>query len=122
MISSLKLAGLVDVPVKSIRRNPLNPRREVGDVTRLAASMADVGLLHPILVMESADEYVLLAGERRWTAAGTLDWETIAATTRSAMTAAEQLEILLIEGLQRRGLQADRGGTGISRRWPPKPR
>jgi ParB/RepB/Spo0J family partition protein len=52
-------------------------RRDMGDLTGLAASMADLGLLHPIVVRPDG---VLVAGERRLHAAKSLGWTEIAVT------------------------------------------
>jgi ParB/RepB/Spo0J family partition protein len=49
-------------------------RRDMGDVAGLAASMKELGLLHPIVVRPDG---VLVAGERRLRAAKLLGWETI---------------------------------------------
>jgi N6-adenosine-specific RNA methylase IME4 len=52
-------------------------RREMGDIASLAGSMAEVGLLHPIVVNPAGK---LIAGERRLRAAERLGWETIPVT------------------------------------------
>ena len=52
-------------------------RREMGDITALAASIQDVGLLHPVVV---SDAGLLLAGERRLRACKSLGWEMIPVT------------------------------------------
>jgi N6-adenosine-specific RNA methylase IME4/ribosomal protein S14 len=49
-------------------------RRDLGDIESLAASIADVGLLHPIVVTPDGR---LIAGERRLQAAKLLGWKTI---------------------------------------------
>jgi N6-adenosine-specific RNA methylase IME4 len=49
----------------------------MGDIDGLAASMADLGLLHPIVIRP---DNVLIAGERRLLAAKLLGWETIPVT------------------------------------------
>ena len=46
-------------------------RREMGDVAGLAASMAELGLLHPIVIRPDG---TLIAGERRLRAAQALGW------------------------------------------------
>jgi N6-adenosine-specific RNA methylase IME4 len=51
-------------------------RRDMGDVKALAASIADIGLLHPIVVLPDGR---LVAGERRLEAAKLLGWEQIPA-------------------------------------------
>ena len=52
-------------------------RKDMGDLDGLAASMAELGLLHPIVVRPDG---VLVAGERRLRAAQLLGWETIRVT------------------------------------------
>jgi ParB family chromosome partitioning protein len=52
-------------------------RKDMGDIAGLAASMADLGLLHPIVIRP---DNVLIAGERRLLAAKLLGWETIPVT------------------------------------------
>lgn len=46
-----------------------NIRKDPGDVTELAASIAGMGLLQPIRVRESGDRYELVYGQRRLAAA-----------------------------------------------------
>lgn len=52
-------------------------RRDLGDIAGLAASIRDVGLLHPIVIRPDG---VLIAGERRLAAAKQLGWESIPVT------------------------------------------
>src|SRR3972149_3091584 len=64
--------GLIrDPPIHEIRPSRRQPRREVSpeDVAELAASIADRGVLQPIVVRPTDDGYELVAGERRWRAA-----------------------------------------------------
>jgi ParB family chromosome partitioning protein len=49
-------------------------RRDMGDIPRLAASIADVGLLHPITVDENG---WLRAGARRLAACKQLGWKEV---------------------------------------------
>jgi ParB family chromosome partitioning protein len=49
-------------------------RRDMGDIAGLAASMAELGLLHPIVVRPAG---TLIAGERRLRAARMLGWTEI---------------------------------------------
>jgi ParB family chromosome partitioning protein len=49
-------------------------RRDPGDIDALAASIADIGLLHPIIVNEQG---LLLAGARRLAACKRLGWKKI---------------------------------------------
>jgi ParB-like chromosome segregation protein Spo0J len=52
-------------------------RRDMGDIAGLAASMNELGLLHPIVVRPDG---VLVAGERRLHAAKSLGWKDIPVT------------------------------------------
>lgn len=49
-------------------------RRDLGDIDALARSIAEVGLLHPIVV---TSEGKLIAGERRLMAVRSLGWDEI---------------------------------------------
>ena len=49
-------------------------RRDLGDLTGLAASIEDLGLLHPITIDERGH---LLAGARRFAACKRLGWKNI---------------------------------------------
>lgn len=55
-------------------------RKDMGDIEGLAADIAEIGLLHPIIV---SPEGKLLAGERRLRAAEKLGWKTIDVIVRT---------------------------------------
>lgn len=63
----------IQVPANRIHPNPNNPRREAGDVTELAASIRENGILQSVLLIpdtaRGGDYFLLEAGFRRWTAA-----------------------------------------------------
>jgi ParB family chromosome partitioning protein len=97
----------VELPISAIRHNPYQPRKGVdqANLTELAASIAEHGVLQPILVTHSAEGYQLIAGERRLRAAQMAGLERIPALVRSADEGA-QLAWALIENLQRSDLNA----------------
>jgi ParB-like chromosome segregation protein Spo0J len=64
------------VPIASITVGP-RIRQDFGDIDALAASIAELGLLHPVVIDRHCK---LLAGERRLRAAVKLGWTTIPAT------------------------------------------
>jgi N6-adenosine-specific RNA methylase IME4/ParB-like chromosome segregation protein Spo0J len=64
------------IPIDSIRVGPRH-RRDMGDIAGLAASIAELGLLHPVVIRPDG---FLIAGERRLRAARKLGWTEIAAT------------------------------------------
>jgi ParB family chromosome partitioning protein len=99
--------GTVEIPVSSIARNPYQPRHSVeqGALEQLAASIAEHGVLQPILVTQTPAGYRLVAGERRLRAAELAGLERIPALVRS-VGEQEQLAFALIENLQRSDLNA----------------
>src|SRR5688572_6898472 len=69
----------------------------------LAASIKEHGVLQPILVRPSGDQYEIIAGERRWRSSKIAGKETIPAIVER-FDDATALEIALIENLQREDL------------------
>jgi ParB family chromosome partitioning protein len=97
----------VELPIAAISHNPYQPRRRIEEtaLNELAASIAEHGVLQPILVTPNAEGYRLIAGERRLRAAQMAGLERIPALVRSADESA-QLAWALIENLQRADLNA----------------
>lgn len=61
---------LLTLPTGFIRTNPNNPRKQLGDLTDLAASITSQGILQPLVVRRAGrGQYLLLAGHRRLAAA-----------------------------------------------------
>jgi ParB family chromosome partitioning protein len=100
-------AASIELPISSISHNPYQPRKrfEQDALAELADSIAEHGVLQPILVTPSADGYRLIAGERRLRAAQLAGLERIPALVRSADDGA-QLAWALIENMQRSDLNA----------------
>jgi ParB family transcriptional regulator, chromosome partitioning protein len=104
-------ARLVEVPVEAIRANPFQPRSRFDDdsLAELAASIAEVGVLQPILVRPvpgSTDTFELIAGERRWRSARRAGLDVVPAIVQDHATDLRSLEIALIENLHRTDLNA----------------
>lgn len=70
------MTGSATMAVASIKRG-VRHRRDLGDVDALAASIGDVGLLHPIVIRA---DHTLIAGERRLAACKILGWTEVPAT------------------------------------------
>ena len=98
-------AGVREIEVARIRPNPNQPRRQFDDETleELAASIAERGVLQPILVRPDGDGFVIVAGERRWRAAQKARIHAIPAIVRE-MDDAAVAEVALIENVQREDL------------------
>lgn len=100
------------VPVGAVHPNPFQPRREFDEeeLTELAASIRQNGLLQPIVVRPAsnrrgADRWELVAGERRWRAVTRLGWTSVPAIVRE-VDDRTLLVLALVENLQRSGLSA----------------
>jgi ParB family chromosome partitioning protein len=96
-----------DIPIDRIERNPYQPRTvfEVDQLDQLRASIVAHGVLQPVLVTETLEGYRLIAGERRVRAAQLAGLTRIPAIVRQA-AGREQLELALVENLQRADLNA----------------
>jgi ParB family chromosome partitioning protein len=95
-----------EVPVELIRPNPEQPRKhfDPGSISALARSLADAGVVQPLIVRPLADgRYELIAGERRWRAAQEAQLETLPALIRDE-DEAERLQTALIENVAREQL------------------
>ena len=99
---------LKHIPVEFLVRNQRNPRRrfddaDLGDLTN---SVREKGLLQPIMVRPlpgAANQYEIVAGERRWRAAQKAGIHEVPVIIRD-FSDGEALEIALIENIQRADL------------------
>jgi len=102
------VAVLADLPIASISPNPNQPRVHFDEesLTELSASIAEMGVLQPILVRPSTGgTYELIAGERRWRAAQRAGLTTVPAVIRTTDDASS-VEQALVENLHRQDLTA----------------
>jgi ParB family chromosome partitioning protein len=99
--------GVREVEIARIRPNPNQPRLQFGEesIDELADSIAERGVLQPILLRPSGEGFEIIAGERRWRAAQRARLHTIPAIVRNIDDAATA-EIALIENIQREDLNA----------------
>lgn len=104
-------SALREVPIGSIKPNPRQPRVNFDEDTMssLAASIKELGILQPVLVRqigsEAADDFELIAGERRWRAARRAGLQTIPVLVQTS-SETESLEQALVENLHRQDLNA----------------
>lgn len=98
-------SDFAQIPIDSIKPNPSQPRRQFDETAleELAASIAAVGILQPLVVTPDEGEYVLIAGERRWRAAKRAGLTTVPAVIRGTTPSASLVEAL-VENLQREDL------------------
>jgi ParB family transcriptional regulator, chromosome partitioning protein len=102
------IAELMEIPTASVSPNPNQPRRHFDEaaLVELSASIAEMGVLQPILVRPLDDDlFELIAGERRWRAAQRAGLATIPAIVRSTSDLSS-IEQALVENLHRADLTA----------------
>lgn len=98
--------AVLDLKVASIGANPFQPRRRFDDeaLSELADSIRANGIIQPVLVRKvAADDYQLVAGERRLRAAHLVGLETVPAILRD-YDDREMMELALVENIQREDL------------------
>jgi ParB family chromosome partitioning protein len=102
-------SSLREVPIGSIKPNPRQPRVNFDEDTMssLSASIKELGVLQPVLVRQigsvAADDFELIAGERRWRAARRAGLQSIPVLVLTS-DETQSLEQALVENLHRQDL------------------
>ncbi len=94
--------GVVEVPLESIKANPLQPRKVFDEesLQELADSIRQKGVLQPLIVRKDEEGYILVAGERRLRAARMAGMKKVPVIVKE-LTDPETLEVALVENIQR---------------------
>ena len=105
-----------EVPVATVEADPGQPRRAFDDdgLRQLAATMDERGQLQPVLLRRhpgDRNRWVIVAGERRWRAAGMLGWKTMLAIEHDG----DPEVASLLENLQRVDLTVVEEARGVRR-------
>ena len=111
-------ARLRTVPLDEVQPNPEQPREifDADDLRSLADSIRVHGVLSPLVVRQDAGRYVLIAGERRLRASALAGLTEVPVIVYAgAETASEQLEVALVENLQRADLDPIESARGFER-------
>lgn len=112
------LTNVRNVDIDLVEPNPGQPRQkfDAGPLEELAASLREKGVLQPIIVRPSAvpGRFEIVAGERRWRAAGIAGLKAIPAIVRT-FDDAEALQVSIIENVQRENLNAIEEATSYRR-------
>lgn len=105
--SESQASGSLEVKITAIRPNPRQPRVKIdsGQLDDLTNSIRTHGILQPLVVLpaDPKGRYTLIAGERRLRAAKEAGLSVVPVIIRDT-TEAGQLELALIENLQRTDL------------------
>jgi ParB family chromosome partitioning protein len=91
------------VAIDQIDPNPNQPRQVMGDLSELMASIAEKGIIEPIVVRQRGPRFQIVAGERRYQAAVQVGVREIPIVIRE-VDDNEIIEIALIENIQRKDL------------------
>lgn len=104
-----------EISVAEITPNPFQPRKtfDPGALDELKSSIAEYGVLVPIIVRRRGERYELVAGERRWRACAALGKATIPAIVR-ASDDRQTLEFAIVENLQRENLNPLEEAAGFA--------
>ncbi|NIB39486.1 ParB/RepB/Spo0J family partition protein [Pseudomaricurvus alkylphenolicus] len=97
---------LAELPVTAIQRGKYQPRRDIHPeaLEELADSIRAQGVMQPIVVRSvGADQYEIIAGERRWRATQLAGLDTIPCVIREVSDEAA-IAMALIENIQREDL------------------
>lgn len=105
-----------EIPVGDLDPNPEQPRKTFNDesIAQLSESIRDQGVLQPLLVAAtSGGRYRIIAGERRYRAGRMAGLETLPCIVKD-IDAVRQMEIALIENLQREDLNPMEAAKGVN--------
>lgn len=95
-------SNIVWIHIDSLKEHPDNPRKEIGDVSELAASIKAKGIMQNLTVVPGKvkDTYTVIIGHRRLNAAREAGLRTLPCVIVE-MTEQEQIETMLLENMQR---------------------
>ena len=93
------------VAIDQIDPNPNQPRQVMGDLSELMASIAEKGIIEPVIVRQRGPRFQIIAGERRYQAAIQVGLREIPIVIRE-VDDVEIIEVALVENLQRKDLTA----------------
>lgn len=96
---------VIEVKVEQIVPNPYQPRNSIenGDISSLAESIAQNGILQPLTVRRYGDKYELIAGERRLRAAKQCEMDVVPCIVYD-ISQRESAILALVENIQREDL------------------
>lgn len=95
------------IPRSKLEPHPDNPRKELGDLSELAASIRKQGLLQNLTVVPSPDapdKYRIVIGHRRFSASGIAGLNELPCIIDTKMTYPEQIAVMMSENIQRNDL------------------
>ena len=91
------------IAIDLIDPNPHQPRQVMGDLSELIASIAEKGIIEPIVVRQRGERFQIVSGERRYQASIQAGLRELPVVIRE-VDDTEVIELALIENLQRKDL------------------
>lgn len=107
---------MIYIPREMLEPHPDNPRKTLGDLSELAASIRKQGLLQNLTVVPSPndpDKYRIVIGHRRFAASGIAGLNELPCIIDEKMTYAEQLAVMMSENIQRNDLTIAEKAGGV---------
>ncbi|MCR6647774.1 MAG: ParB/RepB/Spo0J family partition protein [Cellulomonas sp.] len=92
------------IPIEKLRPHPDNPRKDLGDLTELTDSIRAHGVRQNLLVVPDPDDpdaYRVVIGHRRTAAGAEAGLVALPGVIDTTLSPADQLELMLVENLQR---------------------
>jgi len=105
---------VLEIPIEQLIISPLNVRKDTGDLSELADSIREEGVLQPLLVRQVNSHFEIIAGSRRFTAAGQVGLDVLPAVVRE-LTDAQAVAASLTENMLRGDLLLEERVTGYRR-------
>ncbi len=96
--------------------HPDNPRKDIGDLSELSASIAKQGLLQNLTVVPSPDnpgKYRIVIGHRRFAASEKAGLDELPCSIDEKMTYPEQIAVMMSENIQRNDLTVTERVGGV---------
>lgn len=105
IVKEVKVPTEISLKIKDIELNKSQPRKQFNEdsLQELADSIAQHGIIEPLIVTKRKDYYLLVSGERRWRAAMKAGLKEVPVVIKE-YSDQEVLEIGLIENIQRENL------------------
>lgn len=108
----MDIPKMVYLPVERLHPHPDNPRKDLGDLTELADSIKQNGILQNLTVVPNGGDFTVIIGHRRLAAA----WKAGLAEVPciiADMTPKEQMQTMLLENMQRSDLSVYEQAQGF---------
>lgn len=106
------LNNIVFIDLNKLKPHPLNPRKNLGDLTELAESLKVKGVLQNLTVVPDGEDYLVIIGHRRRAAAKLAGLKELPCYI-TEMNEREQQETMLLENMQRADLTAVEQAQGF---------